>query len=113
MTSEVSRYVATLLCLHRVDSSVEPRRGEEFFCRPCGEPQVVVSWAAVWRVRCLDCRLHRSYGAARVGAGQAMSHHARTHVEHRVELWEGLTRRDGICYKRGMATLTSSEDPPF
>lgn len=67
---------------------------EVSYCYRCRELVKIFSQHDQWRIKCLDCRYGRAFGAGKYAAQRAADKHCRERT-HRVQVLEG-SRVDGV-----------------
>ena len=87
-----------------------PKNGEPVWCSYHTHYVRVKDGRAEYRVRCLDCRYSRSFGAARETANRKAIQHARR-AEHRVEIRQGAKVLHEVGHVQD--ALAFDDDPPF
>ena len=80
--------VLLLACGHRRELPATVS-DESVYCWSCASLQRLVRQTNQWRLRCLDCRFARGFGAAGYAANLAADKHVRARPTHRVQILEG------------------------
>lgn len=83
------------------------------WCPRCTEYRIVVSRHTDWRIRCVGCRLSRSYGAAKLTAEMRASHHARRFAGHKVFIYQEGLEDQAVSVVYDEAKLFDDERIPF
>lgn len=90
----VGAVVILLSCGHRQEQ--QDRVTEEtLYCWTCRCDVKIHAQHVQWRIKCLDCRYSRKFGAARLAANYGADAHSRKQPTHRIQVWEG-SRLDGV-----------------
>lgn len=105
--------VLLLSCGHRRELPATVS-DEDVYCWLCASLRSIVRQTNQWRIRCLDCRYGRGFGAAGLAANLAADKHCRARPTHRVQILEGSRLEAVRVPQLFLRELPLGiDDPPF